>query len=121
LFGTQLLSIYNSDPEVIRMGLIRLQIICATYFLCGNMDVMVGQLRGIGYSVMPMIVSLAGACGLRIVWIYTIFQTYHTLDMLIYSYPVSWLLTALIHVGCYAVIQRKLPREDLPGPNEQTA
>ena len=79
LAGTPLLSLYNTDPQVIAFGLRRMRIILPTYFLCGMMDVIVGQLRGIGYSVMPMIVSLTGACLLRIVWIMTIFAANRTL------------------------------------------
>ncbi len=74
IFGHQLLGIYSTDESVISYGLMRMSIICIPYFLCGLMDVTVGSLRGLGYSIMPMIVSLAGACGLRIVWIFTIFQ-----------------------------------------------
>ena len=69
LFDHQLLSIYSSSQEVIEYGIIRMSIICTTYFTCGIMDVMVGSLRGMGYSIMPMIVSLTGACGLRVLWI----------------------------------------------------
>ena len=72
-FGKELLGIYSSDPEVIRYGLIRVGIIFPTYFLCGMMDVMVGNLRGLGYSFLPMCISLTGACGLRVLWILTIF------------------------------------------------
>lgn len=67
--GTHLLGIYSSDSEVLKYGMLRLEIICGTYFICGLMDCMVGSLRGLGYSVIPMIVSLTGACGFRILWI----------------------------------------------------
>ena len=102
--GTPLLSIYNSEPEVIRYGLIRMGIILPTYFLCGNMDTMVGQLRGVGYSILPMIVSLSGACLFRILWIFTVFAHYHTLESLYLSYPASWGLTFLIHLTCYLTL-----------------
>ena len=108
-FDRTLLSIYNQDPAVIDFGVLRMHIILPTYFLCGMMDVMVGQLRGIGYSIMPMIVSLTGACLFRIVWIMTIFSMpqFHTLQMLYISYPVSWGLTFAIHMICYLTIARK--------------
>ena len=106
-FGAPLMSLYNSDPDVISYGLIRMGIILPTYFLCGMMDVMVGQLRGIGYSIMPMIVSLTGACGLRIVWIMTIFAANPTLETLYLSYPVSWGTTFAIHMLCYLIVARK--------------
>ena len=110
IFGRQLRSIYTEDAEVIRYGLIRLGIVAPTYFLCGMMDVMVGNLRGLGYSFLPMCVSLAGACGLRIVWIFTIFQIHHELAWLYYSYPVSWAITAAVHIICYVIVSRKLDK-----------
>ena len=107
LFGTELMSLYNSKPQVIAYGLIRMDLIMPTYFLCGLMDVMVGHLRGIGYSVMPMIVSLTGACLLRIVWILTIFAANPTLTVLYLSYPISWAVTFAIHLACYFLVARK--------------
>jgi Na+-driven multidrug efflux pump len=109
-FGHQLLSIYSSDPEVINYGIIRMSYICVTYFLCGLMDTMVGSLRGLGYSVMPMIVSLIGACLLRIVWINTVFRLSPTLQMLYVSYPISWALTFMVHVICYIVVRKRMDK-----------
>ena len=110
--GPTLLGLYNEDSLVIEFGMKRMSIILPTYFLCGLMDTMVGQLRGIGYSIMPMIVSLTGACLLRIVWIMTIFAVYHTQTALYISYPISWLATFLVHMLCYMVVSRKIPKED---------
>lgn len=109
LFGKYLLKIYTDSPAVIDAGMIRLKYICTAYFLCGLMDVMVGVLRGIGYSVMPMIVSLCGACGLRLLWIGTGFrlEQYHTIGGLFISYPVSWLITFLVHFICYLCVRKK--------------
>lgn len=106
-FGTHLLHIYSNDPQVISFGLQRMQIICTTYFFCGMMDTMVGVLRGLGYSIMPMIVSLIGSCALRIIWIFTIFAWTPTLFMLYLSYPVSWVLTWSVHVICYFVVKKR--------------
>ena len=106
-FGKYLLSAYNKEPAVISQGLTRLSIISTMYFLCGLMDVMVGAMRGIGYSILPMIVSLIGACGLRILWIYTIFAQFRTLDILFISYPVTWTVTFLSHLTCYFIVTRK--------------
>ena len=106
-FGEPLMSLYNSDPGVISDGMIRMRIILPTYFLCGMMDVMVGQMRGIGYSVMPMIVSLTGACLLRIVWIMTVFAADPTLRTLYISYPISWGVTFAIHFLCYLTVAGK--------------
>lgn len=113
LFGEHLLGFYSGKEDVIAAGMIRLRIICGVYFLCGLMDVMVGVLRGLGYSVMPMIVSLIGACGLRLLWIFTIFQVeqYHTTTVLYLSYPVTWLITFMIHVICFCVVRRRYPKK----------
>lgn len=103
LFGDKLLRIYSQNPKVILEGMHRLKIVSRTYALCGMMDVMVGALRGIGYSVMPMIVSLIGACGLRLVWLATIFQVkqFHTVSWIYISYPISWILTVSVHIICF--------------------
>lgn len=111
LFGNQILGLYSSDQEVIAYGIQRLQVICTTYCLCGIMDVLVGSIRGLGYAVMPMIVSLMGACVFRVVWIYTIFQWNRSLDTLYISYPVSWTLTALTHVICFIIVRRHMERK----------
>ena len=107
-FGDRLLHIYSSDPEVIRFGLMRMQVICTVYFLCGMMDVLVGSLRGLNYSIIPMIVSIVGVCGLRILWIFTIFQWHRSLFILYLSYPVTWLGTAVAHLICFIIIRKKL-------------
>ena len=104
LFGRGLLSLFSTDPEVIEIGIRRLWVVNAPYFLCGLMDIMTGTLRGIGYSFLPMIVSILGACVFRIIWILTIFQAVHTLPCLMLSYPVSWLLTFLVHTAVFLKI-----------------
>ena len=106
--GNFLLRIYTPDPEAIRIGMIRMSIICTVYFLCGIMDVFVGSLRGLGYSIVPMIVSIMGACVFRLVWIYTAFQMNHTLEMLYISYPISWAVTAVIHLISLIFVYRKI-------------
>ena len=107
-FGKQLLSVYSKESEVILFGYRRMLIIFSTYFLCGVMDVMVGSIRGMGYSIMPMIVSLIGACGLRVVWIFTIFSFQRTPEILYMSYPVSWFITFTVHVICFIFVYRKM-------------
>lgn len=106
--GNTLLHIYSSDMEVIHYGLMRMRVICLTYFTCGIMDVFAGSVRGMGYSVMPMIISLIGACGLRIVWIYTIFKAHHTLTTLYISYPVTWVITICAYIVCYTICIKKV-------------
>lgn len=111
LLGNQILGIYSSDAEVVAYGMERLAIICTTYCLCGIMDVMVGSIRGLGYAVLPMIVSLMGACVFRIVYIYTVFEWDRTLRTLYISYPISWAMTAAVHVLCFLIVRRKIGKE----------
>lgn len=115
IFGPQLLSIYNNDPDVIASGLERLLIICGTYVLCGYGDVLVGSLRGMGDAFTPMIITLAGVCGLRIVWILTILNIFPSLFVLYLCYPVSWIVTALLQLSHFAKIRRKFPKTDAVG------
>ena len=96
----------------VEYGTARMRIIATLYFLCGIMDCMVGSMRGLGYSILPMIVSLTGACGLRILWILTIFAAHRSLLVLYLSYPVSWTITALAHVVCFLIVRRKFPKID---------
>ncbi len=120
IFAEPLLSIYiPGDVQAIEIGAIRLRILCSTYFLCGIMDTVVGQLRGLGRSFVPMCVSIGGICGMRILWIYTVFAHFHTWEMLIISYPLTWILTGGIHLICYFFIQRKFPKEDVVRPKEE--
>ncbi len=107
LFGHQLLPIYNSDPDVIAYGMIRLLINCTPYFLCGVMDTLVGSIRGLGYSVMPMIVSLLGSCATRVVWILTVFAAFHSFEVLFLIYPISWGVTAVAHFICFLLAFRR--------------
>ena len=118
LAGRQLLHFYSSDEAVIAAGYERLWIICGTYLLCGIMDTLASSLRGLGYSVLPMVVSLVGSCLLRLVWIATIFQLNRTPFMLYISYPISWVLTASVHLICLLVVRRKLQKK---GQNLQAA
>ncbi len=111
VFGETLLSIYSKDAGVIEYGLKRMGVIMLTYYLCGMMDVMVGTIRGMGYSIMPMIVSLMGACLFRIIWIFTVFTVVHTPTCLYISYPISWGLTFAVHFICFIFIaKRRLER-----------
>ncbi len=111
LFGEKLLGIYTSDAEVISYGLIRFRWIGRVYFLCGMMDALVGMLRGLGYAVVPMCVSIIGACGFRILWITTVFRKYHSLDVLFSSYSISWILTGGTHLICFIIVWRNLRKK----------
>ncbi len=113
LFGPQLLSIYisSSDPArdvVLSMGLVRLRYVCMPYVTCGFMECASGLVRGLGKSWLPMFVSLFGSCLLRIVWIYTVFRAVGTLQSLYLSYPISWVVTTALHMGCFIWFYRRL-------------
>ena len=107
VFGTTLLGLYTKSPDVIETGMNRLVIIATSYAICGMMDVVVGSLRGMGYSVVPMLVSVLGICALRLVWLATVFKMpqYHTPEMIYYTYPVSWTVTLIAHLISFAVVR----------------
>lgn len=108
--GPGLLSIYITDSqEAISYGMIRLSYICLPYFLCGLMDVSTGALRGMGASFVPMVISILGVCGIRIGWIYTIFQLpqFHTPQCLYFSYLFSWTVTFVFQMGAFLIVYRR--------------
>lgn len=107
LFATPLLHIYSPSSEVVAQGIVRMTYVCLPYFLCGIMDTLVGALRGLGASLVPMCVSVVGVCGVRLVWIFTVFQAVHTPECLYISYPISWAATALIHFCCLMVVRKR--------------
>lgn len=113
LLGPVFLAIYNSDPAVIAEGLVRLAVCAPLCFTCGWMHTIAAHLRGMGSSIMPMIVSIAGICGIRLVWIFTYFAAHRTPQVLYYSYPLVWISTSLIHLICYYATRKKLlPKEN---------
>lgn len=108
IFGRQLLSIYITDsPEAIAAGITRMAFLCLPYFLCGILDVINGALRGIGSSLVPMIISILGVCVFRVVWIFTIFDKIHTPECLFSSYTISWILTGVIEAVMFFIILKK--------------
>lgn len=110
-FGTPLASIYApGETEVIAQAVVRLGYVAAFHFLCAFMDIMVGVLRGLGHSVVPMIVSLLGSCAFRLLWIVTVFRINTTPSCLYVSYPISWAITALAHVIFFFVVRRHIHR-----------
>lgn len=114
VFGRELLGIYiPKDLVAIEFGLKRMAIVGKMYFLCGVMEVMTGILRGMGYSFISMIISLFGACFLRIAWVYTVFAKVHTLTSLYISYPVSWLLVIVIDVAVFFVLMKKIRKREI--------
>lgn len=111
VFGPQILSVYNKEPDVIKSGMEILSFTTLTYFLCGIMDLFPGAMRGMGRSGVPMILSIIGTVGTRIFWIYVIFQRNRALDVLFISYPVSWGLTIVMQVCCFIIVRRKVHME----------
>lgn len=105
-------SLYTSDPKIIAVAVERLHSIMPIYFLCGTMEVFVGVLRGMGYSMVPMIVSFMGACVFRVVWVYTVFDYFHTLPVLYLSYPISWIVTALANAIILIFAYRRTVKRD---------
>lgn len=111
VFGPQILSVYNKEPDVIKSGMEILSFTTLTYFLCGIMDLFPGAMRGMGHSGVPMILSIIGTVGTRIFWIYVVFPRNRALDVLFISYPVSWGLTIAMQVCCFILVRRKVHRE----------
>lgn len=106
-----LLSIYlPKSPDAVQYGVTRLSVIAFTYFLCGVMDTLVGCQRGMGSTLTPMIASVTGVCGIRMVWIVTVFAYFHTLESLYLSYPATWIFTAVMQFVLYVIVKRRLVR-----------
>jgi Na+-driven multidrug efflux pump len=95
--------------EAINYGMMRFTFVALLYFLCGLMDVTMGGLRGMGEAIAPMLISVIGVCGIRITWIYTIFQMerFHTPGWLFASYPVSWTITFLCQLIVFVLAYKK--------------
>ncbi len=111
-FGESVLGIYTSSPVVIGYGIQVLSLTTLTYFLCGYMDCIPGALRGMGRSAVPMILSIIGTVGVRIIWIYGLFPTHRDMKFLFISYPASWIATIIMQSICYFIIIRKYPSTD---------
>lgn len=107
-FGTEVLKVYTEDPKVIQCGLEILSMTTVTYFLCGIMDLFPGALRGMGRSGVPMILSIIGTVGTRIVWIFMLFPQHRTLEFLFISYPASWLFTIVMQVICFYFVRKQV-------------
>ena len=112
VFGEQLLGIYNSSPDVIEAGMKILNYTTLTYFICGFMNCMPGAMRGLGYSTVPMILSVIGTVGTRVLWIYGLFPTHRSLDFLFISYPASWLFTFIMQSICLVFVFRQIHKKD---------
>ena len=109
-FGPEILQIYTEDAEVIACGMEILAYTTITYFLCGWMDLFPGALRGMGYSAVPMVLSVIGTVGTRVVWIFGIFPYHRSLAILFISYPASWIITIILQVVCFYFVRRRVHR-----------
>ena len=114
IFGETLMSLYNTNPEVIRLGMERMLVVNVPYFLMGVYDVFSGALRGIGYSLLPMIITLAGICLLRIAWLATFFKAMPTMTGLMLTYPVSWLVTSIIMGTFFFILFKRTQKQCSP-------
>lgn len=114
LFGRPLLGIYTSNPEVVEVGMLRMKVMMVAYFTCGMMNVYPGLTRGMGYSILPMLCTLIGACLMRIVWLATFFAWYPTVPMLFTCYPVTWALAGVGQVGSFFYARRRIRKRVVP-------
>ena len=109
LFRNGLINIYaNGDPEVIYWGAQRMLIVALPYFIFGISDTIVGVVRGMGNSTLPMIISIFGVCAFRVLWLYTAFAVEPTFAVLMLGYPVSWIVTLLGQGLCYLLTKKKI-------------
>ena len=111
IFGSQVLRIYTADTDVIRCGLEILSITTVPYFLCGIMDLIPGALRGMGHSAVPMILSVIGTVGIRVLWIYGFFPQHRSLQFLFISYPGSWIATIVMQAVCFYFVRKHCARQ----------
>lgn len=110
-FGRSLLGLYTTDAAVIDLGMVRLKIMMAVYFFGGIMNVFPGLTRAMGYSILPMLSTLVGACLFRIVWLVTIFKWYPTMTVLFLAYPVTWALAGLGQVASFFYARRQVRKK----------
>lgn len=113
-FAPQLLSLYITDSqEAIQIGVARMFVDILPYFIFGLQDVLTGALRGIGASFTSMILTVLGICGVRVLWIYTVFQIprFHNQTMLYVSYPVSWFVTLIVQLAAFLIVFGRLQKK----------
>ena len=111
-FGGTLLKLYTTDPKTIEFGLIRFMYCARWQFFGGMMDCVVGSLRGIGMSLLPMIVSITAVCGFRVIWLSTVFPQHHTLGTVYVTYPITWTLALIAHLICFVIAFTRIQKRD---------
>lgn len=108
LFGHSLLKIFNTDPEVVRIGYIRIVYLMSAEVFNGLIEIFSGAMRGHGQSLIPALLSLFGICGTRITWVYTVFSRYHEFRVIMMAYPLSWIITGAVMTAAYLIMMRSL-------------
>lgn len=108
IFAGPALRLFSSDPQVIALGTMRIRYIIGLEVLCVVYEVISGAMRGFGYSMMPALITIAGVCVFRVAWVYTVFPLHQSLRTLVYSYPISWLLTTAMLLIAYPVIIHRI-------------
>ena len=117
-FNKQLVGLYAPDnTAVLQEAFHSLKIVVPTYFLCGCMEVFCGAVRAMGKSVTAMVVTLLGACGIRVLWVSTVFRFVQTSEIIYYSYPISWFLTMACHIICLTIFVKRAIRESESEPS----
>lgn len=109
-FSPELIRLFNGDPNVVALGTKRLFYVAGTLYLNGIIDIISGSLRGYGYSLPPAVVVLAGICGVRITWLYTVFADHRDFLVLMAAYPASWLVTAIVLTFVYQSCRKHIVR-----------
>ena len=111
-FGPQLLSLYTKSEKAIAAGMVKLTWVALPYFICGLMEAVVGSLRGMGYTMFPMIMTLVWSCGLRIIWLQTVFRIdqFHKIETVYMIYPISWVITLIAHLITYLVVKKRISK-----------
>ncbi len=110
IFGNTLIRFYITEPAVVEIGLMRMRYVLAFQIINVVMDVLSGSMRGMGYSLVPALISIVGVCGVRLLWVYTVFERSHTFMTLILVYPVSWAVTSLTIAAAYIIVKRHISK-----------
>ncbi|MBQ0004442.1 MAG: MATE family efflux transporter [Clostridiales bacterium] len=109
------LSLFNQDPEIIEIGLIRVRLLMCAQAVSAVLETLSGTLRGLGKSLEPAIITFVGICGTRIAWVYSVFLISHNFMTLMAIYPLSWVFAAVILVIVYWKVSRKLYSQHISG------
>lgn len=119
--GQYIAKLYTPDPVVIQYACERMKIILPIYFVCGIVEVLVGCMRGMGYSFTPMVANFFCICVFRIVWIYTACKAVNTPQMLYLSWPISWILNIVVDGIIMAIIYKREKPKLMAASNEQSS